>query len=80
MEASDGSPKRPKPFLKRRKRRTYPPCVACRQSKSFTWTCRRCDTFSMCQTCMDDNLWGMTCNNITWTCPDCGHENSYGNR
>ena len=31
----------------------------------------------MCQSCMDDNLWGVTCNNVTWVCPDCGEPNSY---
>jgi len=29
---------------------------------------------------MLDNLWGLTCNNITWWCPDCGERNSYGNQ
>ncbi len=31
----------------------------------------------MCQACMDENAWGMTCNNLTWTCPDCGRIRSY---
>ena len=26
----------------------------------------------MCQSCMYENQWGMTCNGITWECPDCG--------
>ncbi len=29
---------------------------------------------------MDHNLWGMTCNNITWVCPDCGRSNGFGNQ
>jgi hypothetical protein len=29
---------------------------------------------------MQENLWGMTCNNITWTCPDCGAIRSFGNQ
>jgi len=29
---------------------------------------------------MDANLWGMTCNNITWVCPDCGQSNGFGNQ
>ncbi len=29
---------------------------------------------------MDQNRWGMTCNNITWVCPDCGDSNNYGNQ
>ena len=36
--------------------------------------------FSICQDCMDENAWGMTCNNVTWTCPDCGASNSYANQ
>jgi len=29
---------------------------------------------------MDENLWGLTCNNITWHCPDCGDWNNFGNQ
>jgi len=29
---------------------------------------------------MYENLWGMSCNNITWQCPDCGGENGFGNQ
>ena len=29
---------------------------------------------------MLENRWGMTCNNITWWCPDCGRRNNYGNQ
>jgi hypothetical protein len=29
---------------------------------------------------MYENLWGMTCNNITWQCPDCGEQNGFGNQ
>jgi hypothetical protein len=29
---------------------------------------------------MDENAWGMTCNGITWQCPDCGEQNGYGNQ
>jgi hypothetical protein len=29
---------------------------------------------------MHENAWGMTCNGITWTCPDCGDQNEYGNQ
>ncbi|WP_085447036.1 hypothetical protein [Magnetofaba australis] len=60
--------------------RTYAPCVACKtDGLPFAWTCRACD-FVMCQECMQENLWGMTCNNLTWTCPDCGTENNFGQR
>lgn len=53
--------------------------MACRQTVRFAWQCRECD-FVMCQECMTDNLWGMTCNQITWTCPDCGADNGFGNQ
>ncbi len=29
---------------------------------------------------MYENQWGMTCNGITWQCPDCGDWNGYGNQ
>jgi hypothetical protein len=29
---------------------------------------------------MHQNLWGMTCNGITWQCPDCGDQNGFGNQ
>jgi hypothetical protein len=31
----------------------------------------------MCQDCMLHNAWGITCNNITWVCPDCGEIRTY---
>lgn len=61
---------------KGRGRRLPPrPCPLCRKEVRFTWQCR-CG-FEMCQGCMDENLWGVTCNNVTWVCPDCGEPNSY---
>ncbi len=53
-------------------------CHCCRQIFMFCWHCR-CG-FSMCQACMHENAWGLTCNGITWTCPDCGDQNGYGNQ
>ena len=53
-------------------------CHCCRQTFMFCWRCR-CG-FAICQTCMHENAWGMTCNGITWTCPDCGDQNGYGNQ
>jgi hypothetical protein len=29
---------------------------------------------------MQNNLWGMSCNAITWDCPDCGAGNGFGNQ
>jgi hypothetical protein len=28
---------------------------------------------------MEENLWGMTCNGVVWTCPDCGEIRGFGN-
>ena len=53
-------------------------CHCCGNEVSFCWTCR-CG-FGICQECMAENAWGMTCNGITWQCPDCGGYNGYGNQ
>jgi hypothetical protein len=29
---------------------------------------------------MQENIWGMSCNGITWKCPDCGDQNGFGNQ
>jgi hypothetical protein len=29
---------------------------------------------------MYENVWGMSCNGITWDCPDCGAPNGFGNQ
>jgi hypothetical protein len=63
---------------RRRRRRKARICVACKETVSFCWHCP-CG-FTMCSACMQENLWGMTCNNITWTCPDCGAIRSFGNQ
>ncbi len=66
----------------RRSRRRQGPkmvvCPCCHKTVAFCWSCR-CG-FQMCQECMNDNLWGVTCNNITWHCPDCGKSNGFGNQ
>ncbi|MEK6777047.1 MAG: hypothetical protein AABY87_09225 [bacterium] len=61
----------------RRKKKVYT-CVACGRTLGFCWSCA-CG-FMMCTECMQENLWGMTCNNITWTCPDCGATRNFGNQ
>lgn len=67
------------PLYKRRHRRDREPvCHCCRKAFPFCWTCR-CG-FKICQGCMQDNLWGMSCNAITWDCPDCGAGNGFGNQ
>ncbi|MGN7611015.1 hypothetical protein ACQZV8_02910 [Magnetococcales bacterium HHB-1] len=69
----------PKRRRRQRRRKTYGPCVACKKVASFAWVCRKCG-MTMCQDCMQENLWGMTCNQITWICSDCGWENNFGTR
>ena len=53
-------------------------CDCCGMVLPFCWMCR-CG-FSICQNCMQENMWGMSCNAITWTCPDCGEQNGFGNQ
>ncbi len=36
--------------------------------------------FAMCQNCMHENFWTLSCNGITWECPECGAQNGYGNQ
>lgn len=50
-------------------------CPLCHGQRSFFWTCP-CG-FVMCDVCMQRERWGMTCNNMTWVCPDCGQVRSY---
>jgi hypothetical protein len=33
----------------------------------------------ICSDCMEENYWGMTCNGVVWTCPDCGEIRGFGN-
>jgi hypothetical protein len=54
------------------------PCHCCGAAPDFCWRCR-CG-FAMCQNCMEENFWGITCNGITWDCPDCGGQNGFGNQ
>lgn len=51
-------------------------CPLCGRPARLFRSCRHCG-FEMCQDCTDANLWGITCNHITWTCPDCGEANSF---
>ncbi len=55
---------------KRGRRRPDWICSVCDKKVPFCWSCT-CG-FMICQDCMDENAWGMTCNNLTWECPDCG--------
>ncbi|MFO8047604.1 MAG: hypothetical protein R6U29_01115 [Desulfosudaceae bacterium] len=54
-------------------------CHCCGREVPFCWRCRQCG-FSICQDCMYENIWGLSCNNITWTCPDCRGQNGLGNQ
>ncbi|MDX9786982.1 MAG: hypothetical protein RBT11_09410 [Desulfobacterales bacterium] len=58
---------------------THMMCHCCKREFSFCWQCRRCG-FSICQYCMAENFWGVSCNGITWQCPDCGEQNGLGNQ
>jgi hypothetical protein len=50
-------------------------CTICDREVPFCWSCP-CG-FRICQACMDENRWGLTCNNVTWECPECGGFRSY---
>lgn len=41
----------------------------------FAWSCP-CG-FMICDECFAENAWGMTCNYVTWQCPDCGAWRSF---
>ena len=62
---------------RRRKKESYA-CCCCKETFRFCWNCP-CG-FQICQACMQENIWGMTCNNVNWTCPDCGEIRSFGNQ
>ncbi|MBC7360131.1 MAG: hypothetical protein H5U10_16495 [Desulfacinum sp.] len=62
---------------KRRRPERYV-CSTCGTDQPFCWTCP-CG-FMICSDCMEENFWGMTCNGITWTCPDCGAIRGFGNQ
>ncbi|CAB5168518.1 hypothetical protein D3OALGA1CA_5561 [Olavius algarvensis associated proteobacterium Delta 3] len=63
---------------KRKSRTRWKKCQCCGAIAPFVWRCR-CG-FAICQNCMNDNFWGMSCNGITWQCPDCGDWNGFGNQ
>ncbi|RLC30634.1 MAG: hypothetical protein DRH32_05465 [Deltaproteobacteria bacterium] len=64
---------------RRKRRRTKNRvCDCCGKTAPFCWTCR-CG-FAICQDCMYENFWGLSCNGITWVCPECGDQNGFGNQ
>jgi hypothetical protein len=65
-------------YRQRRRRDRLTGCHCCGERPPFCWQCR-CG-FNICQGCMDENFWGMSCNGITWQCPDCGEWNGFGNQ
>ncbi|PIE71752.1 MAG: hypothetical protein CSA22_01120 [Deltaproteobacteria bacterium] len=71
-------PKKRSAYRERRKRKATRHCACCRQEQPFCWRCR-CG-FAICQECLLENFWGMSCNGITWQCPDCGEQNGLGNQ
>jgi hypothetical protein len=52
-------------------------CCCCKRAVPFCWRCR-CG-LCVCAECMAENLWGLSCNQITWQCPDCGAWHGFGN-
>ena len=64
-----------KPREKTRKQKKEWICTICERKVPFCWSCK-CG-FMLCQECMDENSWGLTCNQITWECPDCGSIRGY---
>jgi hypothetical protein len=65
-------------YREKRALRRAEACHCCGAATPFSWSCR-CG-FHICQACMAENLWGMTCNGITWQCPDCSRQNGFGNQ
>lgn len=59
----------------RSKRVTEYVCTICEVHPPFAWTCP-CG-FQICDACFKENAWGLTCNNVTWECPDCGGLRSF---
>lgn len=66
------------PYRTKHRRGRAVTCHCCQKVFPFCWSCR-CG-FRICQSCMLENLWGMSCNAITWECPDCGGQNGFGNQ
>ena len=59
----------------RSKRVEFYECTICEEHPPFCWTCP-CG-FQICDGCFKENAWGLTCNNVTWECPDCGAIRSF---
>jgi uncharacterized protein (DUF2252 family) len=72
------SENRKKSYRQKKELKKSQPCHCCGKHAPFNWYCR-CG-FTICQDCMNESSWGLTCNGITWVCPDCGAQNGYGNQ
>jgi hypothetical protein len=59
---------------KGRRKRTEYRCTICEKPMPFCFGCVDCP-FQICLACMTENEWGMSCNKVTWECPDCGRIN-----
>ena len=78
MTTSAGN-KRRSSYREKRKKAKAKACHCCAVETPFNWQCRGCG-FAICQDCMEENFWGMSCNGITWYCPDCTESNGLGNQ
>jgi hypothetical protein len=58
----------------RRRKRVEYLCTLCEDRPPFCFACVECE-FQICLKCMMENEWGMSCNKVTWECPDCGRIN-----
>ncbi len=54
----------------RKPRKPNHPCRVCKDDTCFTHVCIQCG-FSICLTCMNDNMERLKCNGRWWTCPAC---------
>ncbi|MBU4344851.1 MAG: hypothetical protein L6247_05595 [Desulfobacteraceae bacterium] len=65
-------------YREKRRKAKESSCHCCGRKPPFCWQCK-CG-FSICQDCMYENAWSLSCNGITWQCPDCGKQNGLGNQ
>jgi hypothetical protein len=60
---------------RRRRGRTEYICTICERTVPYAFSCA-CG-FTLCPDHFDDLAWGLTCNWVTWECPECGGMRSF---